>query len=112
VTDRHSVDGRYGDTEYGDTEHGDTGGYGNAGSSGAAGKGNLGLRVALSTIPFLGICVAVPLVNRVTPYVLGLPFLVFWVSVWTVLTSVCMALVHALDPARRQGHGAAEGPGR
>ena len=57
-------------------------------------------RVALSAVPFVGVCGVVPLVNRVTPYVLGLPFFVFWVAMWTVLTSACMAAVYLLDPRR------------
>jgi hypothetical protein len=61
---------------------------------------HLAARVVLSAIPFVGVCGVVPLVNRVTPYVLGLPFFVFWVALWTVLTSACMAVVYLLDPRR------------
>jgi hypothetical protein len=61
---------------------------------------NFAVRVVLSAIPFAGVCGVVPLVNRVTPYVLGLPFFVFWVALWTVLTSACMAAVFLLDPVR------------
>lgn len=59
-------------------------------------------RVALSAVPFVGICGLVPLVNRVTPYLFGLPFFVFWIAMWTVLTSACMAVVYLLDPHRRE----------
>lgn len=66
--------------------------------TGPAGRG---LRILLALPPFVGLCVAIPFVNRVTPYVLGLPFFVFWVSMWSVLTSVCMAGVYLLDPRNR-----------
>jgi hypothetical protein len=56
------------------------------------------LRFLLALLPFLGLCAAIPFVNRVTPYVLGLPFFVFWIALWSVLTSACMALVYLLDP--------------
>lgn len=72
---------------------------------GSGANGRLVLRVALSVVPFLGMCGAVPLANHVEPYVLGMPFLVFWIGAWTVLTSVCMALVHLLAPDTRPSDG-------
>jgi hypothetical protein len=69
------------------------------------GSRRLGLRVALSLVPFLGICGAVPWANRVEPYVLGMPFLVFWVGAWSVLTSGCMALVHVLRTGSAEADG-------
>ncbi|WP_255954770.1 DUF3311 domain-containing protein [Streptomyces odontomachi] len=72
---------------------------GGSSGHGSGSKGLLILRVVLSVVPFLGMCGAVPLVNQVEPYVLGMPFLVFWIGAWTVLTSVCMGLVHLLAPA-------------
>ncbi|MGH3624586.1 MAG: DUF3311 domain-containing protein [Sciscionella sp.] len=60
------------------------------------------LRLLLALIPFVGLCAAIPLVNRVTPYVLGLPFFVFWIALWSVLTSACMAGVYLLDPRNRK----------
>jgi hypothetical protein len=63
-------------------------------------RDHLAARVVLSAVPFVGVCGVTPLVNRVTPYVLGLPFFVFWIALWTVLTSACMAAVYLLDPRR------------
>jgi hypothetical protein len=60
------------------------------------------VRFLLALLPFIGMCVAIPFVNRVTPYVLGLPFFVFWIALWTVLTSACMAGVYLLDPRNRE----------
>lgn len=37
-----------------------------------------------------------------TPYVLGMPFILFWIVLWVVLSSAIMALVYRLDPANRQ----------
>jgi hypothetical protein len=42
----------------------------------------------------------VPLANRVEPYVIGLPFLLFWILLWVLLTSAVMGLIYALDRAR------------
>jgi len=41
-------------------------------------------------------------VNRVTPYVLGMPFILFWLVLWVVLISVTMAVIYRLDPANRE----------
>jgi len=39
----------------------------------------------------------VPFVNRVEPWVFGLPLLLAWVLVWVLLTSATMWLIYALD---------------
>lgn len=52
----------------------------------------------LSLIPFIGILGGVHLANRVEPYVLGLPFMMFWYLAWLLLTSVIMLIVYRLDP--------------
>lgn len=53
----------------------------------------------LLIIPFIGMCVLLPLANRIEPYVLGLPFLLFWIVLWMVLSSVVLLIVYKLDPA-------------
>ncbi len=63
------------------------------------------LRVGLAVLPFLGMLVAIPAVNRVRPIVLGLPFLLFWVVAWVVLTSVIMAIIFFTDPINKRGGG-------
>ena len=52
-------------------------------------------------LPFLGILGGVIFANRVEPFVLGMPFLLFWIVLWVVLTSGIMAIVYQLD--RRTG---------
>ncbi|HEX4171141.1 MAG TPA: DUF3311 domain-containing protein [Acetobacteraceae bacterium] len=56
---------------------------------------------ALALLPFLGILVGVPLLNRVMPLVLGLPLLLAWLLLWIVLTSAIMAVIYVVDPANR-----------
>ena len=51
----------------------------------------------LALLPTLGLLGGVTFANRVEPYVLGLPFLLFWVVMWVVLTSGIMALITSLD---------------
>jgi hypothetical protein len=40
-------------------------------------------------------------VNRVTPFVLGLPLPLAWITIWVLLTVAIMAFVYAFDPANR-----------
>jgi hypothetical protein len=46
------------------------------------------LRFVLAGIPIAALTIAVPFVNRVEPRVLGLPFVLFWLTAWVVLTPV------------------------
>jgi len=53
----------------------------------------------LALIPALAVIVGPFFVNRVTPLVLGMPFLLAWLVLWIVLTPVIMAVIFRLDPA-------------
>ncbi len=59
----------------------------------------------LAALPALCMLGGVPFANRVEPFVLGLPFLLFWILLWVVVTSAMMGLIYALDEAaaRRAG---------
>ncbi|RAS22339.1 DUF3311 domain-containing protein [Paraburkholderia bryophila] len=59
------------------------------------------LRV-LAALPFVGILLGVPFVNRVEPLMLGMPFVLAWIVMWVVLSAVIMAVVYRLDPSNRQ----------
>ena len=56
---------------------------------------------ALAFLPMLGLLGGVWFANRVEPYVLGLPFLLFWIVMWVVAASAIMWGIWALD--RRRG---------
>jgi len=58
------------------------------------------LTYALTALPFLGVLVGIFFVNTVEPYVLGMPFAMFWLVLWVLLTAGIMALVGALDRRR------------
>jgi Protein of unknown function (DUF3311) len=55
------------------------------------------LQHVLAAIPFAGILIGMFFANSVTPYVLGLPFAMFWVVMWVVLTALIMGAVYKLD---------------
>lgn len=55
------------------------------------------IKTVLFMVPFIWSVFLVPLANRETPYILGLPFLAFWELTGVVLVSVCIALLYYLD---------------
>jgi hypothetical protein len=56
--------------------------------------------VLIGLIPFTGMCLSVPLWDRIYPRVLGMPFNLFWLSMWIVLSSGCMELAHRVEKKR------------
>jgi hypothetical protein len=59
--------------------------------------------LALASIPFATMCFSVALWDRVQPMILGLPFNLFWLTLWIVLTPCCMWGVYRLEVARNHG---------
>lgn len=56
------------------------------------------LRAALpALVPVIALSVAVPFVNRLEPMIFGLPFVLFWVIAWVLLTPVFLWLVGRLE---------------
>jgi hypothetical protein len=45
----------------------------------------LSLRL-LAVIPIASLSIAVPFVNRIEPRIGGLPFILFWILIWVLLT--------------------------
>jgi hypothetical protein len=58
-----------------------------------------GTKLALlpAAIPFVTLVFALPLVNRLRPFVLGLPFLLFWIVAWVALTPLVLFLAYWLE---------------
>jgi Na+/melibiose symporter-like transporter len=58
-----------------------------------------GTRIALflGAIPFITMVFLLPFVNRIEPIILGLPFLLFWLLAWVVLTPGILALAYKLE---------------
>jgi uncharacterized membrane protein AbrB (regulator of aidB expression) len=51
----------------------------------------------LAFIPILGFLIGVPLTNRIEPFVLGLPFSMFWIVLWVVLSSLTLWIMYRFD---------------
>ncbi|HTR79551.1 MAG TPA: DUF3311 domain-containing protein [Gemmatimonadaceae bacterium] len=55
----------------------------------------------LAALPAVGMLGGLTFANRVRPFVLGLPFLLFWIVAWVVASSAIMGVIFVLD---RAGH--------
>ena len=64
------------------------------------------LLVAL--IPFIAMCFSVALWDRIYPMVLGIPFNIFWLVSWSVLSTLCMSVVYRVESARIRREAKAE----
>jgi len=53
--------------------------------------------ILFGLIPFVAICFSVPLWDRVYPMLLGLPFNLFWLTAWILLTPLCMLGAYKLE---------------
>jgi hypothetical protein len=55
----------------------------------------------LALIPFTAMCFSVSLWDRIYPIVLGMPFNIFWLTLWIVLTPLCMWGAYRLETPRK-----------
>ena len=55
------------------------------------------IALCLGAIPFIMLVFALPLVNRITPVIFGLPFLLFWILTWVLLTPVILFLAYKME---------------
>jgi hypothetical protein len=56
--------------------------------------------VLLGLIPFAAACFSVALWDRVYPMIFGLPFNLFWLIAWLLLTPLCMWGAYRLEISR------------
>lgn len=59
----------------------------------------------LALLPFIATCFSVPLWDTVYPLVLGLPFNLFWLTAWILLTPLCMWGAYYLERAAAEKEG-------
>ncbi|MGX9981390.1 DUF3311 domain-containing protein [Methylobacterium fujisawaense] len=55
----------------------------------------------LAALPFLGILIGPFFLNRVEPFILGLPLLLAWLVFCVIGTSAVMAVIYLADPQNR-----------
>lgn len=64
--------------------------------------------VVIALIPFAAMCFSVPLWDRIAPMMLGLPFNLFWLVSWQVLSVFCLAIAYRLESAHERRRDRAE----
>ena len=52
---------------------------------------------ALALVPLFALLFAPYIANRIEPRILGMPFLLAWIVIWVLLTSVVMGVILMLD---------------
>jgi len=55
--------------------------------------------VIVGLIPFVAMCFTVSLWDRIYPIVFGLPFNIFWLCAWVLITPLCMWLAYNIEQA-------------
>ena len=63
--------------------------------------------LVLGLIPFVAMCLSVPLWDRVDPMLLGIPFNLAWLICWIVLSSLCLWAAYRVEAARDKKDGGA-----
>ncbi|MCQ6264841.1 DUF3311 domain-containing protein [Fictibacillus sp. WQ 8-8] len=58
----------------------------------------------IAVLPFIGMFGGLVFANKVEPYVLGMPFLMFWILLWVLITAALMALIYKIDPVNKEEH--------
>lgn len=54
----------------------------------------------LALVPFVAMCFTVSLWDRIEPMPLGIPFNLFWLICWIILTPLCMWGAYRVETAR------------
>ena len=57
----------------------------------------------LGFIPFAGMCFSVSFWDRIEPMIIGIPFNMFWLISWIVLSSLCLWAAYGIETRRREG---------
>jgi hypothetical protein len=55
----------------------------------------------LALLPFAAMCFSVSLWDRIDPMLLGIPFNLFWLISWIVLSPMCMWGAYRIETAQR-----------
>jgi len=53
----------------------------------------------LAILPFIGMFAGPIFHNSVTPFILGMPFILAWIVLWVLISSAVMAVIYRFDAA-------------
>ncbi len=67
--------------------------------------------IAVGCLPLFAVCFSVPLWDRVYPMVAGLPFNLFWLILWILITPLIMSIAYRLERRRNSARPPERGKG-
>jgi len=56
--------------------------------------------LGVGLIPFVAMCFSISWWDRVFPFIFGLPFSIFWIVAWILITPLFMAVAYRIETAR------------
>lgn len=63
--------------------------------------------IVIGLIPFIAMCFSVPLWDRLYPFIFSMPFNLFWLVLWIILTPVFMWGAYKIEYSSQQKGGGA-----
>ena len=66
--------------------------------------------ILFGLIPFVAACFTVPLWDRIYPIILGIPFNLFWLTLWLALSPLCMWGAYRLEASRSSDRPGSDAP--
>jgi hypothetical protein len=63
------------------------------------------IALLLGLIPFVAVCFSVALWDRIDPMILGIPFNLAWLILWTGLSSLCLWAAYRVEARRDRKRG-------
>jgi len=61
--------------------------------------------LGFASLPFLMLILALPFVNRLKPFIFGLPFLLFWIVFWVLLTPFILMAAYRAEKKFNKNNG-------
>ncbi|MBZ5496938.1 MAG: DUF3311 domain-containing protein [Acidobacteriia bacterium] len=53
--------------------------------------------LGFGAVPFVTLALALPFINRAEPFILGLPFVLFWIILWVALTPLALLAAYRCE---------------
>jgi hypothetical protein len=53
--------------------------------------------LGFAAVPFITLAFSLPFVNRAEPFILGLPFVLFWIVLWVALTPLALFAAYCCE---------------
>lgn len=62
------------------------------------------MRAVLFIIALAGNILVIPLVNHIHPVILSMPFFLFWILIWMIITPILTYLIYRIDKQKAKSN--------